>query len=92
MVQIFALPLLAAIISLLGIFFAKIRKSDPHQYEINRRSFPRPTDTLTGQAKIGRDSRLPDGSVHRGIVYNAADKQLELQGALSQEAINRIIV
>jgi hypothetical protein len=90
MVQIIILPILSAVITLLSIFIVKIRKSDPHLYELNRESFARPS-TATGSAEEGVGASPPDGNMHRGLVFDRVKKKLELQDALSQEAINRIL-
>jgi len=87
----FLLILLTAIFVVLAIFLSRILRSDPQEYELNRRRFDKPLDTLRGKGKIVTTSPIPDGRTHAGLVLNKKTGKLELQGALSQEAINKIV-
>jgi len=91
MAQIVLLPAIAAAFCFFAIFVARIWKSDPHEYQLNKHRFRKPFDTFRGHAKIASNTPVADGRVHAGLVFNRSTKKLELQGALSREAINRIV-
>ena len=85
-------------VAIIGIVFAtisfilaiKVLKFDRVEHEKTRARYSGAVDAIRGLAQV-RQGKIPDGRVQAGMSYNKRKSQIELNGKISDDVVDKFL-